>query len=127
MNDGIRSLGLVCISTTTFSDVDILFTKCLHFAPQTGELLQNSYFFAKNFINKKKKKKLYFAKNFIAKNQLYGWSMLRCAASTSGHNNGVQKHIKDQYSSAIYIHCFLQKGNCSEEAPRSGERNVNIL
>ena len=47
MNDGIRSSGLVSISTTTFSDVDILFTKCLRFAPQTGELLQNSYFFAK--------------------------------------------------------------------------------
>ena len=49
MNDGIRSSGLVCISTTTFSDVDIfLYAKCLRFAPQTGELLQNSYFFAKN-------------------------------------------------------------------------------
>ena len=50
MNDGMRSSGLVCISTKTFSDVDFLFTKCLRFAPQTGELLQNSYFFAKNNI-----------------------------------------------------------------------------
>ena len=55
MNDGMRSSGLVCISTNTFSDVDIfLFTKCLRFAPQTGELLQNSYFFAKNNIFYKK-------------------------------------------------------------------------
>ena len=31
------------------------------------------------------------------------------------------------YILASKKYCFLQKSNCSEEAPRSGERNVNIL
>ena len=31
------------------------------------------------------------------------------------------------YILASIKHWFLQKSNCSEEAPRSGERNVNIL
>ena len=31
------------------------------------------------------------------------------------------------YILASKKYCFLQKNNCSEEAPRSGERNVNIL
>ena len=30
------------------------------------------------------------------------------------------------YILASKKYCFLQKSNCSEEAPRSGERNVNM-
>ena len=33
------------------------------------------------------------------------------AASISGHKNGVLKHIKDQYPSAIYMHCALHRLN----------------
>ena len=35
MNAGMRSSGLICILTNTFSYVDNLFTKCLRFTPQS--------------------------------------------------------------------------------------------
>ena len=49
MNDGMRSPGLVCISTNTFSDVDIFIYKMFMFRfPHRGASLEHSYFFAKN-------------------------------------------------------------------------------
>ena len=48
MNDGMRSAGLVCISTTTFSDVDIFIYKMFTFlSPDRGASSEHSYFFAK--------------------------------------------------------------------------------
>ena len=50
------------------------------------------------------------------------------AASMSGHNNGVQKHIKDQYPSAIYTHCALHRLNlCIDKACNVIEIQANII
>ena len=52
MNDGMPSSGLVCISTNTFSDVDIFMHKIFTFrSPDHGAFSEHSYFFAKNNIS----------------------------------------------------------------------------
>ena len=53
MNDGMRSSGLVCISTNTFSDVDIFIYKMFtfRFPDRAASLAEHSYFFAKNNIS----------------------------------------------------------------------------
>ena len=52
MNDGMRSSGLVCISTNTFSVVDIFIYKMFTFrSPDRGASSEHSYFFAKNNIS----------------------------------------------------------------------------
>ena len=50
MNDGMRSSGLVCISTKTFSDVDIFIYKMFTFRSPDWGASSEQLLFAKNNI-----------------------------------------------------------------------------
>ena len=97
MFDGMCSSRLRCISTKTFSDIDFYLKRCLRFAPQSRELLQNTIFFClDNYVLKKPPDCA--AKRNINKNLHRQMFLLKCILQLVGLKSRLLFLLKDKFS-----------------------------